>query len=89
MIERSVVESGCLLGAGARVERSLLMPGVRVGAGARICDTVVAPGVRLPAGLDLDGQLVTPADWGRIPGRRCEEREGLVYTALGPGPGWT
>ena len=89
VIERSVVESGCLLGAGALVERSLLMPGVRVGAGARVRDTVVAPGVRLPPGLDLDGQLVTPADWGRVPGSRSEEREGLVYTALGPGPSWT
>jgi mannose-1-phosphate guanylyltransferase len=83
-IEHGVVESGCRVGAGALVERSLLMPGVRVGAGARIRDTIVAPGIGLPPGLDLDGKLVTPADWGTGPGSRCEEREGFVYTALGP-----
>ena len=60
------------------------MPGVRVGAGARIRDTVVASGVQVPPGLDLDGKLVTPADWGFGPGSRCEEGERLVYTALDP-----
>lgn len=81
-IEHSVVESGCRLSAGVLVERSLLMPDVRVGAGARIRDTVVAPGVRVPPGLDLDGKLVTPADWGRASGAASEERDGLLYTAL-------
>ena len=83
-IEHSVVESGCRLGAGARVERSLLMPGVRVGAGTRIRDTVVALGVRVPPGIDLDGKLVTPADWGLVPGSRSEEGQRLVFTALDP-----
>ena len=82
-IEHSVVESGCRLGAGALVEHCLLMPGARIGAGARLRDTVVAPGVRVPPGLVVDGQLVTPADWGRGPDTRSEERDRLVYTALG------
>ncbi len=83
-IERSVVEGGCRLGAGAQVERSLLMPGSRVGAGARLRRTIVAPGVQVPPGLVVDGQLVTPADWGRPPDRPSEERDELIYTALGP-----
>ena len=81
-IERSVVERGCRLGAGALVERSLLMPGVHVGAGARIRDTIAAPGVQVPAGLDVEGQLVTPAAWGRVPDTASEQRGGLVHTAL-------
>ena len=81
-IEHSVVESDCRLAGGALVERSLLMPGARVGAGARLRDTVVAPGVQVPPGLDVDDRLVTPADWGRAPDTRSEERDGLVYTPL-------
>ncbi len=83
-IEHSVVESGSRLGAGALVEHSLLMPDARVGAGARLRDTVVGPGVQVPPGLEVDGELLTPADWGSAPDTRSEERDGLVYTALDP-----
>lgn len=82
-VEHSVVESGCRLGAGSLVERSLLMPGARIGDGALLRGTIVAPGVQVPPGLEVHGQLVTPADWGRTGDRRCEERDGLVYTPLG------
>ena len=82
-VEQSVVESGCRLGAGSLVERSLLMPGARIGGGAVLRRTIVAPGVRVPAGVEVHGRLVTPADWGRTGAGRSEERDGLVYTALG------
>ena len=83
-IERSVVEAGCRIGAGALVERSLVMPGAQVGADVGLRDTIVAPGVQVPPGSCIDGRLVTPVDWGRAPDTRAEERDGLVFTPLGP-----
>ncbi len=85
VIEHSVVESGCRLGAGALVERSVLMPGARVGAAACLRETVVAPGVHVPSGLEVEGQLVTPSDRDRGSVSRSRERTGFVCTPLDPG----
>lgn len=82
-IDRSVVETGCRIGAGSLVQESLLMPGAQVGEGVILRDAIVVPGVLVPPGSCIEGRLVAPAGWGRAPGTRSEERDGLVFVALG------
>ncbi len=79
-VEHSVLEPGSRVGENAVVERSLVMSGAGVGSGARIRETILAPGVRVSDHAPIDGQLVTPVDWGLGVGSR--ERDGLVYTPL-------
>lgn len=79
-VERTVLEPGSQVGEDAVVERSLVLPGARVGAATRLSETIIAPGIRVPDNLRIDGQLVTPVDWGLGAGSR--ERDGLVLTPL-------
>lgn len=79
-VERSVLERGSRIGEDAVVERSLVLPGARVGAATRLSETIIAPGIRVPDGACINGQLVTPVDWG--PGAGSRERDGLVLTPL-------
>lgn len=79
-VEHSVLESGSHVADAAVVERSLVMPGARVGAATRLSETIIAPGIRVPDGACINGQLVTPVDWGLGAGSR--ERDGLVFTPM-------
>ncbi|MCY3933022.1 MAG: NDP-sugar synthase [Acidobacteria bacterium] len=79
-VEHSVLETGARVGEDVVVERSLVMPGTLIGSGAQLLEAIVAPGIRVPDGARIDGQLVTPVDWGLGAGSR--ERDGLVFTPL-------
>ncbi len=44
-VDDSVIDSRCVIAAGARIIRSVLLPGARIGAGARIEDSVIGENV--------------------------------------------
>lgn len=78
----TVVESGVVVEAGARIERSLLLPGARVGRDAVLKGAVLGPGVKLSAGSNVEGHLLTRKSPKHVPSKGESVLGDVVYTAL-------
>lgn len=57
-LNRTTVESGCVVGEGARLRDSLLLPGARIGEGSRLDGCVVGPGAVLPPETRVRDRMV-------------------------------
>ncbi len=83
-VGHSVVESGAIVEAGARVERSLLLPGARVSKDCQIESSIVGFDVTLSPATSVSRRLITPERAG-IAARPIDSIVGgLVYSPLSP-----
>lgn len=57
-LHRTVVETGCKVGANVRLRDSLLLPGARIGDGSRLDGCVVGPGAVLPPETRVRDRMV-------------------------------
>jgi NDP-sugar pyrophosphorylase family protein len=84
LLERAVIEASATIEPGVVAREVLVLGGARVSRSSRLERAVIGPGVEIAARSTIADVLVTPLEWGLVPGSRAEGP--LVFTPLAARP---